>query len=584
MATATAGTLTVPVDKIHVPDNVRDLDPEHVEGLAGSIALQGLLAPVTVAPATGTVAEQGYDYELVAGFHRFAAVIQLGHAAIDVVVRVGDGDGDADVQSAAVATARATENIVRKQLNAHEEAIAVKAMLDRGLTEDGAAVALNWSKARITARVRLLELPELAQQMVGDGRLALSAVEPLRTIGAVSQDVLDCVVNHIAGDGYGAGRFSREPGWVTAQALQSHGGIFGAFLDDLSGYEVVELKLGKRATAQYEEITELAKQLDRYSYGGPRVPFIDTDVDQARAAGVLIEFENAKPVIVDRSLYRELAKQAIKRHVATLTERVAQQAEQKKAAKAAGRQAPANPLAEAKREHGRQMRQLAEQAHGVNTDLGWALRNGLSVVDPEDLNVARFFVYALLEGDSDGAYGNYGERARDLAARGIRLVIDEFRADVTKTRKDGSRGALRIDYGKQHESKPAREWLFKYVDGAKTAGELYGRALVVIAAEKYALRMVVPASQQHTPLSWSSHKDQAEKALSKIVGPHLPATLKQLEKAVSKAKAAYEQEQNAIRKEQLAKTAAERPTEPSGGEVGDVDDEYVDEFEDVEEF
>ena len=31
--------------------------------------------------------------------------------------------------------------------------------------------------------------------------------------------------------------------------------------------------------------------------------------------------------------------------------------------------------------------------------------------------------------------------------RGIRLVIDEFRTDVTKTRKDGSRGRLRIDYG-----------------------------------------------------------------------------------------------------------------------------------------
>ena len=31
--------------------------------------------------------------------------------------------------------------------------------------------------------------------------------------------------------------------------------------------------------------------------------------------------------------------------------------------------------------------------------------------------------------------------------RGIRLVIGEFRTDVTKTRKDGSRGRLRIDYG-----------------------------------------------------------------------------------------------------------------------------------------
>jgi hypothetical protein len=32
--------------------------------------------------------------------------------------------------------------------------------------------------------------------------------------------------------------------------------------------------------------------------------------------------------------------------------------------------------------------------------------------------------------------------------------------------------------------------MWRFVDGAKTAGELYGRALVVIAAEQYASRLV----------------------------------------------------------------------------------------------
>ena len=52
--------------------------------------------------------------------------------------------------------------ITRKQLNAYEEAKAVHAMLARGLTEDGAAQALGWPKARVTARVKILELPERA--------------------------------------------------------------------------------------------------------------------------------------------------------------------------------------------------------------------------------------------------------------------------------------------------------------------------------------------------------------------------------------------------------------------------------------
>ena len=55
---------------------------------------------------------------------------------------------------------------------------------------------------------------------------------------------------------------------------------------------------------------------------------------------------------------------------------------------------------------------------------------------------------------------------------------------MTKTRKDGSRGRLRIDYGDHRDPEAALTWLWKYIDAAKTAGKLYGHALVVIAAEE----------------------------------------------------------------------------------------------------
>ena len=112
-------------------------------------------------------------------------------------------------------------------------------------------------------------------------------------------------------------------------------------------------------------------------------------------------------------------------------------------------------------------------------------------------------------------------------------MIEEFRTDVTKTRKDGSRGALRIDYGDPRKPEKPVAWLWKFIDGAKTAGELFGRALVVIAAEQHASRLVVPSSQQHSPMRWPSHKDHARKALARLAGPYLPATLKQVEKAVA---------------------------------------------------
>jgi hypothetical protein len=104
-------------------------------------------------------------------------------------------------------------------------------------------------------------------------------------------------------------------------------------------------------------------------------------------------------------------------------------------------------------------------------------------------------VYGLFGADYDGSpYTQSGERVARLAMIGVRLVIDEFRADVTKLRKDGSRGRLRIDYGARNAPGKAVEWLWRFVDGAKTAGELYGRALVVVAAEQHACRLVVPAT------------------------------------------------------------------------------------------
>ena len=52
-------------------------------------------------------------------------------------------------------------------------------------------------------------------------------------------------------------------------------------------------------------------------------------------------------------------------------------------------------------------------------------------------------------------------------------MIEEFRTDVTKTRKDGTKGAMRIDYGDPKEPDKPIAWLWKFIDGARTAGELF---------------------------------------------------------------------------------------------------------------
>ena len=206
------------------------------------------------------------------------------------------------------------------------------------------------------------------------------------------------------------------------------------------------------------------------------------------------------------------------------------------------------------------MRELSDQAHGVNLDVGAGLLNGLSTVDPADVNGREgSSSTALLGADyDDSPYTQQGERVARLAVSGIRLVIEEFRADVTKTRKDGSKGALRIDYGNGREPQEPVRWLWKYIDGAKTAGELYGRALVVIAAEQYASRLVVPQSQRTPAIRWSSHKDLAAKALAKLAAPHLPASLRQLEAAVKRAHEERDRATQRARRGQLSAPAALR--------------------------
>ena len=84
------------LDVISVPMNVRELDRAHVSALAGSIELQGILVPLVVRPT-----DQHDQFELVAGFHRFAAARQLGLVEVPVVIRDADTD----------ASDRAIENI-----------------------------------------------------------------------------------------------------------------------------------------------------------------------------------------------------------------------------------------------------------------------------------------------------------------------------------------------------------------------------------------------------------------------------------------------------------------------------------------
>jgi ParB/RepB/Spo0J family partition protein len=569
VATPNTGTLQVRLDRLFVPDNnIREIDEEWVASLRRSIRARGTVVdPVEVIDADPTVHGEGYDHVLVAGFHRTQA------ARLEGLEVVPGFYGDPEQQE----VDRALENIMRKPLNPYEEARAVKAMLDGGNTEDGAAELLGWDKRRVTARVKLLELPERAQQLVGDGTIALSAVDGMRAIASTDPALLDLVLDHVAeyAEEYEPDVLARRPLEVLAGAAEEREDVFLAYLAELPLQRLEALQLDEATLALVDEALKLNTQLTGWSHL-PRFRFGEAEIDRARALGVLLEHGDEAPLVSDFAVYQDLCRTAVAAGVEGLRQRVREREEEREAegasASAGERAAQSDELSELERSHRRAMRELAATAHGANLDLGESLRSGLGIVDPADINVARFFVYGLLGPDTHNSY-NLNNPVSAIALRGIRLVNPDFREDVTKTRQDGSKGALRIVYGDGRDHADQASWLWKYLAGAKTAGELYGRALVVIAAEHYASRLVVPASQQHHPLDWSSHKESAIKALEKLAGPHVATTLKALEKAIAKAETEYkdDREQVFAAERKAGRRAAEAPSDqPADHDGGDL--------------
>ena len=234
--TTSAGELRLALDHINVRENVRELDTAHVESLAQSIALRGVLVPLIVRTVDA-------GYELVAGHHRLAACRLLGVPDVPVVVRNHEGS-TAD---------SAAENVNRKALTPLEEARAVQAMFDEGYTADGAAQALGWSRQLVTARAKILKLPTVGQQLVGMGEIPVSAIDNLLAIGEVSEPIVQAVVDAIATQQIAGSQLLSNAGWAIGEAMRGAKDTFGEYLNQVHHADLKALRLGKTTEAAVAE-------------------------------------------------------------------------------------------------------------------------------------------------------------------------------------------------------------------------------------------------------------------------------------------------------------------------------------------
>ena len=97
-----------------------------------------------------------------------------------------------------------------------------------------------------------------------------------------------------------ARELANDPGRALSEALRcTRSKTFAAYLNTVSHHDVEQLRLGKKTEQLLAEAEQLHRQIDQYAYGPPTIRFAETDIDQTRAAGVLIELERTTPIIVD---------------------------------------------------------------------------------------------------------------------------------------------------------------------------------------------------------------------------------------------------------------------------------------------
>jgi ParB family chromosome partitioning protein len=152
------------------------MDDEALASLAASIRERGVLQPIVVrAIAAGR-------FEIIAGERRWRASQQAGLADVPVIVL-----DVADEDALAIAL---IENIQRENLNAMEEAVALKRLVDEfGLTHARAAEAVGRSRAAVSNLLRLLELNADVRGLVESGALDMGHARALLGISGARQSL-----------------------------------------------------------------------------------------------------------------------------------------------------------------------------------------------------------------------------------------------------------------------------------------------------------------------------------------------------------------------------------------------------------
>ena len=124
--------------------------------LAESIAKHGLIQPIVVRPTTGGT------YKIIAGERRWRACRMAGLDSVPVIIK--------EVDDKALMELALIENLQREDLNAVEEALGYRSLIDTyGLTQEQVAEQMGKSRVAVTNTLRLLNLKENELDLLRSG-------------------------------------------------------------------------------------------------------------------------------------------------------------------------------------------------------------------------------------------------------------------------------------------------------------------------------------------------------------------------------------------------------------------------------
>ena len=137
----------------------RDFDEEELQALSDSIALHGVVQPLTVRQL-----KNGF-YQIIAGERRWRAARMVGLSQVPAIVIEAD---DRKAMELAM-----IENLQREDLNPIEEAEGFQSLMDNyNMTQEEAANRVGKSRSTVANALRLLKLIPSVRAMVEDGRLS----------------------------------------------------------------------------------------------------------------------------------------------------------------------------------------------------------------------------------------------------------------------------------------------------------------------------------------------------------------------------------------------------------------------------